>query len=119
MTITLEHQIEFMNQLAVNHEQVVSVIASLKRLQSIEQQEPVGDFSYDKTHGWQQLATHFKGMEIYALPVSQEVLHIPYVDEWKKNVMRLWVFARKHDSDIPDVQLDFMRDYLLAAEASK
>jgi hypothetical protein len=36
-------------------------------------------------------------------------------DQWKTNVMLLWKCARKHDSSIPDDQLDFMRDFLLSS----
>lgn len=36
-------------------------------------------------------------------------------EEWKKNVMRLYLCGRKHDMSIPDDQLDFMRNYLLSA----
>jgi hypothetical protein len=36
MTTTLDQQIEFVNQFAADHDRVISVIASLRRLQSIE-----------------------------------------------------------------------------------
>lgn len=36
-------------------------------------------------------------------------------EEWTKHVMSMWSCVRKHDSTIPDDQLDFMRNILLAA----
>ena len=39
-------------------------------------------------------------------------------DGWNKNVMRLWSCVRKHDSTIPDSQLDRMRDLLLSTPTS-
>ena len=36
-------------------------------------------------------------------------------EEWKKNVMLMWVCVRKHDSSVPSDVLDFMRENLLSA----
>jgi hypothetical protein len=51
-------------------------------------------------------------------PQAYSVIPEGWKDHWQTNVMRLWSCARKHDSFIPDEQLDFMRDYLLMAGSS-
>lgn len=126
--ITLQQQIEAQERFARTCDlgrldMANALLASLRRLQDIEQQEPVAyhwfssKWQANECHSADDLPANAPNdkQPLYALPVSPEVLHIPYADEWKKNVMRLWTCARKHDSDIPDAQLDFMRDYLLKA----
>jgi len=155
MIITLSQQIERAKLELADHggKYEQAILASLKRLQAIEQQnEIVGwQFQDDDDGGWHFGSEHHKHREntvkggykirdVYALQVSPaipegyalqvspaipegyalvETPRIPHADEWKKNVMLLWVLGRKHDSSIPDTQLDFMRNYLLAASEVK
>jgi hypothetical protein len=41
-----------------------------------------------------------------------------YREEWKRNVMLMWVCVRKHDCNIPSDVLDYMRDELLGKLAN-
>jgi hypothetical protein len=55
------------------------------------------------------------GTLFYAHPLPAQEIPEGWKEDWKKNVMQLWMCARKHDSSIPDDQLDYMRDMLLSA----
>jgi hypothetical protein len=59
---------------------------------------------------------HGRVFPLYARPVPAGSCSVPkgWHEEWDKNVRRLYLCARKHDMSIPDDQLDFMRDALVA-----
>ncbi len=50
-----------------------------------------------------------------AAPKQSPAVAVPdfWREEWKENVMALWVLGRKYNSSIPDDVLDFMRDSML------
>ena len=56
-----------------------------------------------------------KGMKLYARPMPAQAIPEGWQEDWEKHVVQIWACARKHDSLIPDDQLDFMRDMLLSA----
>lgn len=92
--------------------------AVLAKAMPITKQEPVASRRKDFMGNYVYRNEMILGNEpLYADPQPAQAAAIPegWVDEWKNNVMRLWVCARKNDSSIPDDQLDFMRDMLLSA----
>ena len=92
--ITLEHQIEIVSETINSNftsqipcQSTLAILASLRRLQAIEAQEPFGEVSYDKdSDNWptnlQFVATHSSnadwinlpsGSKLYALPIAPQI----------------------------------------------